>query len=175
MNETIKTLMERRSCRSFKPEQITDVELKIVLDAGMHGPTGANKQTPFFIAVQNKELRDKIRIMNARIAGQPDTADPYYGAPTVILVIARSGEGTPVEDGSLALGNMLNAAYAIGLGGGWVHREREMFESDEGKQILKDLGIEGNYIGVGGMTLGYPAEAGEVKERKADEYYTIVK
>jgi nitroreductase len=154
MNETLKTLMNRRSIRNYKEEQIKDEELKIVLEAGMYAPSGGNQQSALFIVVQDKEVLKKIDAMNAAIIGK-DT-HPYYGAPTVILVLADKTKATPLEDASIALGNMFNAAASIGLGSCWVHRAKQMFESEEGKTLLKEYGIEGDYIGVGACTLGYP-------------------
>lgn len=157
MNETIKALLNRRSVRAFKPEQIKDEELLLVLEAGKYAPSGAGQQSPLFVAVQNKETLAKLSKMNAKVAGT--AGDPFYGAPTVIIVLADKTKVTPVEDASLAMGNMSNAAYALGLGSCWVHREKEMFESEEGKALLAEWGVKGDYLGVGACILGYPAAA----------------
>lgn len=173
MNETIKTLLNRRSVRKFKTDQITDEELNAVLEAGKYAPSGANQQSALLIAVQNKDMIKKITKMNAAVIGK-DT-DPYYGAPTVILVLADKSKVTPVEDGSLALGNMLNTAYSLGLGSVWVHRVKQMFESEEGKSLLKEWGVEGEYIGIGSCALGYPdCEFPKAAPRK-DNYVVMVK
>ncbi len=155
MNETLQTIVNRRSIRKYKEKQIKDEELKVVLEAGMYAPSGANQQSALFIVVQNKETLKKIDAMNAAILGNNDV-HPYYGAPTVILVLADKSKVTPVEDASVALGNMFNAAASVGLGSCWIHREKQMFESEEGKNLLKEWGVEGDYIGVGSCTLGYP-------------------
>lgn len=155
MNETMKTLLERRSVRKFKPQQITDEELKAVLDAGLYAPSGANRQAALFIVVQDRETLKNIAAMNSEVIGK-EGGNPYYDAPTVILVLADKTKSTPVEDASLALGNMFNAAAALGLGSCWVHREKQMFESAEGKALLKAWGVNGDYIGVGSCILGYP-------------------
>lgn len=155
MNETMKTLLNRRSIRKYKPEQITDEELNAVLEAGKYAPSGANQQSALFIAIQDKSVIEKVSKMNAAVMGKTDI-DPYYGAPTVILVFADKSKVTPVEDASLALGNMYNAAYSLGLGSCWVHRTGQMFDTDEGKTLLKDWGVVGDYIGVGSCILGYP-------------------
>ena len=154
MNETIKTLLERRSIRKFKPEQITEDELNLILEAGMYAPSGANQQSAFFVVVQDKETLRKLSAMNAAVWGKD--VDPYYGAPTVILVFADRSKVTPVEDASLALGNMFNAAASLGIGSCWVHRERQMFETADGKDLLMKWGVTGDYIGVGSCILGYP-------------------
>ncbi len=155
MNEIIKALVGRRSVRAFKPDQIKDGELNQVLEAGKYAPSAANQQSALLVVVQNKETLAKLSKMNAKVAGMK--SDPYYGAPTVVLVLAEKSAAAPVEDASLAIGNMSNAAYALGLGSCWIHREKEMFESAEGEAFLKEWGIKGEYIGVGACILGYPA------------------
>lgn len=153
MNETIKTLMERRSIRKFKPAQIKEEELNTILDAGMYAPSGANQQSALFIVIQDKETLKRLSAMNAAVLGK--NIDPYYGAPTLILVFADKSKVTPIEDASLALGNMFNAAASLGIGSCWVHRARQMFETQEGKDLLKKWGVTGDYIGVGSCILGY--------------------
>lgn len=174
MNETMKTLLDRRAIRKYKTEQITDEELNTVLEAGKFSPSGANQQSALFIVVQNKVVRDKITKMNASVMGRGD-GDPYYGAPTVILVLADKSKVTPVEDASLALGNMFNAAYSLGLGTCWVHRTKQMFESEEGKALLKEWGVEGDYIGVGSCTLGYPDCENPKAAPRKDNFVVMVK
>jgi nitroreductase len=154
MNETIKTLLERRSIRKFKPEQIGEKELNAILDAGMYAPSGANQQSALFVVIQDKETLKKLSAMNAAVLGKD--IDPYYDAPTVVLVFADKTKVTPVEDASLAIGNMLNAAASLGVGSCWVHRTKQMFETTEGKDLLRKWGVPGGYIGVGSCILGYP-------------------
>jgi nitroreductase len=166
------TLLNRRSIRKFKPEQITDEELNAVLEAGKYAPSGQNQQSPIFIVVQNKEVIQKLTKMNAAIMGKD--IDPYYGAPTIILVLADKTKVTPVEDGSIAIGNMHNAAHSLGLGACWVNRERQMFESEEGKTLLKKWGVEGAFIGVGSLILGYPdCEQPKAAARKENSVFMI--
>jgi nitroreductase len=154
MNEAIRTLLERRSIRKFKAEQIKEDELNAILEAGMYAPSGANQQSALFVVIQDKETLAKLSAMNAAVLGKD--IDPYYGAPTLILVFADRSKVTPVEDGSLALGNMFNAAASLGIGSCWIHRVRQMFETGEGKELLREWGITGDYIGVGSCILGYP-------------------
>ncbi len=154
MNETLKTLLERRSIRKFKPEQIKEVELNAILEAGMYAPSGANQQSALFVVIQDKETLKKLSAMNAAVLGKD--IDPYYNAPTVILVLADKTKVTPVEDASVALGNMFNAAASLGVGSCWVHRTKQMFETMEGKDLLRKWGVAGDYIGVGSCILGYP-------------------
>lgn len=167
MNETINTLKTRRSCRKFIQDKIpSEAELNEVLEAGIYAPSGMGKQPVKIIAVTNKEMRDKISAENAKIMGV--STDPFYGAPVILIVIADKSSGTYLYDGSLVMGNLLNAAKSVGLGSVWIHRAKQEFESDFGKQILKDLGIEGDYEGIGHVALGYADENGErpAAERK---------
>lgn len=154
MNETIKNLLERRSVRKFKSEQIKDEELELIVKAGQYAPTAKGQQPWLIIAVQNKETRELLTKMNAAVVNA--STDTYYGAPTIILVLAKPDAIAPVADGALALGNMYNAAHALGIGACWINREKEMFASEEGKALLKKWGVTGEYIGVGALSIGYP-------------------
>ena len=167
MNETIKNLIERRSCRKYSTTQIKEEELNSVLKAGEYAPTGMGRQSPIILVLQNKEKVEKLSKLNAKIMGTDK--DPFYGAPTVLIVLADKNIGTYKEDGSLVLGNLMNAAYSIGLGSCWIHRAKEEFETDEGKELLKEWNIPENYVGIGHCVLGYPEEKSEAKPRK--EYY----
>ena len=175
MNEVLKVLEGRRSCRKFKPDMITDEELNAVIKAGTYAPTGMGKQSPIIIAVTNKEVRDKIQKENAKILGRGEDIDPFYGAPVILIVLADKDVFTYKEDGSLVLGNMLNAAESLGLGGIWIHRAKEEFDSDFGKNLLKELGIEGNYEGIGHMALGYRDEDKKNAHPRKDNYVYYVK
>ncbi len=133
----------------------------------MFAPSGANQQSALFVAVQDRETIKKLSAMNAAVLGRE--IDPYYGAPTVILVFADKSKVTPVEDACLALGNMLNAAASVGIGSCWVHRTKQMFESVEGRDLLEKWGATGDLIGVGSCILGYPdVEHPKPAQRKSD-------
>ncbi|MBQ8953102.1 MAG: nitroreductase [Clostridia bacterium] len=159
MNEVLKSLEERRSCRSYKPDPIPQELLDQILEAGTYAATGMGKQSPIMIAVTDKKVRDQLSRMNAAVMGASN--DPFYGAPVVIVVLADRKVGTYVYDGSLVMGNLLNAAHAVSLGSCWIHRAKEEFDSEEGKALLKSLGIEGEYEGIGHCILGY--EDGECR------------
>lgn len=168
MNEVLKCLTQRRSCRSYKPEQIKEEELETILKAGTFAATGMGRQSPKILVLQDAEEIAHLERMNAAIMGNPE-AKPFYGAPTVCIVLAEAGYFTAVEDGSLVIGNMMNAAWSIGIGSCWIHRARQEFDSEEGKALLKKWGIEGDYIGVGHCILGYPTgEYRPTAERKSD-------
>ena len=167
MNETIKTLIERRSCKKFKTEQIKKEELDIILQAGMNAPTGKGMQSPIILVLQDKEKIEKLREINKKILGRD--VDPFYNAPTVLVVMADKNMFTYVEDGSLVLGNMMNAAFSLGVGSCWIHRAKEEFETPEGKALLKEWNIPENYEGIGHCILGYAdMEYPEPKPRKKD-------
>ena len=174
MKETLQDLINRRSVNKYKPEQITDEELIQVLEAGMNAPSGGNKQTAIFIVVQNREWIDKLCVLNAKIAGAPDGWDVFYGAPTLIVVAAARGDNA-VKDGSLAIGNMLNAAFALGLGGRWINRAEGMLEAELGKELLKEAGYEGDYVGVGNVILGYPDGGFPAPIEHKKDYYKFVR
>lgn len=169
MNEALKAIYDRRSIRKYKSEQISSEELDAVLKAGMCAPTGMNMQSPIIIVVQNSEDVAYLSRLNAKVRNS--TSDPFYGAPTVLVVLAEADSSFAVQDGSLVMGNLMNAASAIGLGSCWINRAKEVFESEEGKALLKKWGVEGSYIGVGNCILGYADEAPEMKPRKANYVY----
>ena len=173
MNETLKTLTERRSCRSYKPDPVPAEVLDQILEAGTYAATGMGKQSPIMIAVTDKETRDRLSRMNAAVMGA--SSDPFYGAPNLIIVLADRSVGTYLYDGSLVMGNLMNAAHALGIASCWIHRAKEEFDSEEGKALLKSLGIEGNYEGIGHCILGYAAdaEAKPAAPRKPDWIYRI--
>lgn len=175
MKETVIDIKNRRSVKEFRPEQITDAELTAVLEAGMNAPSGGNRQSPIFIAVQNPEWIKRLCRLNAEIAGAPEGYDVFYGAPTIILVLARKDVGNPVEDGSLCLGNMFNAAYAMGLGSRWINRIRETFETELGRELLNEAGYDGDYIGVGSCILGYPLNGFPEPIERKNDYYKIIR
>ncbi len=172
MNETVKNLMERRSCRKFKPDAIPEEILDHILEAGTYAATGMGKQSPLMIAVTDRSLRDKLSRMNAAVMGTDN--DPFYGAPAVIVVLADRSVGTFLYDGSLVMGNLMNAAHALGIGSCWIHRAKEEFESEEGRAILRSLGIEGDYEGIGHCILGYPdGPCGPAAPRKDPYIYRV--
>lgn len=153
MKETIQDLLSRRSIRAYKKEQIKQEELETVLKCGTYAPTAMGKQSPLMIAVQDEKTIAKLSKMNAAVAGSD--SDPFYGAPTAVLVFAQTGNPNSVQDASLVMGNMLNAAHAIGLGSCWINRCHEMFEKEDGRALLKEWGVDDGYTGVGVCILGY--------------------
>ena len=170
--ETLTTLKTRRSCRAYKAEHVEEEKLNAIIEAGTYAPTGMGKQSPIILVIKDQEIRNKLAKLNAAAMGME--IDPFYGAPELIVVLADKTMPTYLYDGSLVMGNMLNAAADLGVASCWVHRAKEEFESEEGKAILKKLGIEGDYEGIGNLILGYAAKpAGEAAPRKANYVYRV--
>ena len=172
MNESIKNLLERRSIRAYKKELVPKETLDTILEAGEYSPSGMGQQSTLMVVTQDPELVARLSKMNAAVMGS--TSDPFYGAPTVIIVFSNSKMGTCVENGSLVMGNLMNAAHALGVDSCWIHRARETFDSEAGKALLKQWGIPETYRGVGFCILGYAAgELPQPKPRKDDQILWI--
>lgn len=163
MNEALNLLFERASTRSFRPDPVEKEKLDLIVKAGCKAPSGMNLQTPLFLVATKPETVKKLSALNAAVMGSKD--DPFYGAPAVIAVLVRK-ECCWQYDGSLAMGNMLNAAYSLGIGSCWIHRCKQVFESAEGKEILASLGITDDVEGVGFCILGYAESQPAAKEIK---------
>ena len=174
MNETLKVLETRRSCRSFKPDMVKEEDLKAVLRAGTYAATGMGKQSPLIIAVTDKKTRDEISEANRKIGGWDEGFDPFYGAPVILIVLAKKDVVTHVYDGSLVMGNLMNAAESLGLASIWIHRAKEEVDSEFGKNLLKKLGIEGNFEGIGHCALGYAAEPSKAAAARKENYVYYV-
>ena len=170
--DAIKNLTERRSIRSYSDRPIEKEVLAEILRVGSYAPTGMNKQSPIMIAITNKEMRDRLAKLNAQVMGSD--RDPFYGAPVVVVVLADKNVRTYVYDGSLVMGNLMNAAHALGVGSCWIHRAKEVFDSPEGKEILKELGIEGEYEGIGNCILGYTEGEYPVTRARKENYIYMV-
>lgn len=155
MNEVIKAMKERRSIRKFKAEMPSKADLEQIVEAGLYAANGRGRQAVITIAVTDKELRDKLSAVNNEIMGGPEGNDPFYGAPAILIVLANKEMPTAPYDGSLVMGNLMLAAHSLGLGSMWIHRAKEEFEMPEYQKLLKDLGIEGEWEGIGHCAVGY--------------------
>lgn len=168
MNDVLKAMKERRSIRKFKPDMPARADLEQIIEAGLYAASGKGQQPTVTVAVTNRELRDRLSAVNCRIGGWQEGFDPFYGAPAILIVLANRDRPTYVYDGSLVMGNMMLAAHSLGLGGIWIHRAREEFELPEYRQVLKGLGIEGEWEGIGHCAVGYiegdPPEAAKRKD-----------
>lgn len=172
MKDAMEVLLTRRSIRNFNDKSIPEDVLNKILEAGTYAPTAMGMQKPIIIAITDKKVRDEVSRENAKIMGR-EGVDPFYGAP-VILLVAVENYPNAVYDGSCVMDNLLNAAWAMGVGSCWIHRAKEELESDFGKKLLKSLGIVGDYIGVGHAALGYfDGEPPLPKPRKENYIYRI--
>lgn len=172
MNDTIRNIKSRRSVKKYKNDNVSDDLINEIVSVGTCAPSGMNRQSPIIIKVTNKEVRDKLSRLNAKILGN-ENIDPFYNAPVVLVVLADKNISTYLYDGSLVIGNMLLAAHSLGLGACWIHRAKEMFESDDGKEILSSLGIGDNYEGIGNCIIGYPDEERNAPLIKDNYVYEI--
>lgn len=170
--EFLDMLLTRRSVRAYKPDPVPTALLEEVLRAGTYAPTGGGRQSPVLVAVTDKATRDEISRLNAAVMGK-DT-DPYYGAPVLVLALADPASSTWVEDASCALENMMLAAHALGLGSVWVHREREIFDSEAGKALLRAWGLPETLRGVGSIALGYASGPAPAPAPRKDGYIVRV-
>lgn len=170
--DAMQNLLTRRSVRKYKPDMVPQEKLDKILEAGTYAATGMGRQSPIILAVTDKAMRDRLSKMNAAIMGVD--SDPFYGAPVVLVVLADKNVPTYIYDGSLVMGNLMNAAHAEGIASCWIHRAKEEFNSPEGKKILQDLGITGDYEGIGHCILGY-ADGDEpaAKPRKENYVYSV--
>lgn len=172
MNEVLNCLKTRRSIRAYEQRQVPEDVLMQILKAGTYAPTAMNRQTPVMVVLRKKEDIEALEAMNAEVMGRPGS-HPFYGAPTVVIVLADASFGTWVDDGALVMGNLMNAAHALGVGSCWINRAREEFDSPEGKKLLEKWGLPTTLRGVGHCILGYAKETPEPKKRK-DDYIVFV-
>ena len=168
MNEVLKAIQARRSCRKYQDRQVSEAELQQILEAGTWAASGKGSQCATMVVVQDPETRAQLQKMNAAILGS--SGDPFYGAPTVVVVLADPERNTCVEDGSLVMGNLMLAASTLGVGSCWIHRAREEFDSPEGKALLRKWGLPERLIGVGHCILGYPADAPAAPKPRKENY-----
>ena len=169
--EALEALLTRRSVRSYEARMPEQELIDKVMEAGLYAASGKNMQTAIIVEVTNKEVRDRLSVINGEILGV--TSDPFYGAPVVLAVLADKSSPNHVYDGALMMGNLMNAAHAVGLGSCWINRAKEIFEREEGKQMLREWGVEGDYEGIGFCILGYTAKKGKTAPRKANRIFYV--
>ena len=155
MSDVLNKMKSRRRIRKFKPDMVPQEILDQIIEAGLYAASGMGQQSPIIIQVTKKELRDEISKMNCEIGGWKEGFDPFYGAPAMLIVLAKKERPTYVYDGSLVMGNLMLAAHELGIGSCWIHRAKEEFESDWGRNLLRSLGVNGDYEGIGHCALGY--------------------
>jgi len=155
MNDIIRAMKERRSIRRFKSDMPSKEDLAQIAEAGLYAASARGQQKAIIVAVTDKELRDRLSKANCRIGGWGEDFDPFYGAPAILIVLAEKDWPNRVYDGSLVMGNLMLAAHSLGLGSIWIHRAKEEFEQEEWKQLLTDLGVQGEWEGIGHCAVGY--------------------
>lgn len=174
MNEIIKAMESRRSIRKFKPDLPDCTQIDEIIEAGLYAANGMGKQATKIICITNKKIRDELSDMNRRIGGWKEGFDPFYGAPVVLVVLGQKDWVNHVYDGSLVMGNLMLAAHSLGYGSCWIHRAKEEFETEYGKELLKKLGIEGEWEGIGHCVIGYPdGPEPKAAKRKEDRVYYV--
>lgn len=174
MNEVIDAMKKRRSVRKFKSDMLPKSDIEQIIEAGLYAASGKNMQSAKIIAITDKTLRDEISVLNCKIGGWDEGFDPFYNAPVILLVIADKSFPTSIYDGSLVMGNLMLAAHSLGLGSIWIHRAKEECETPEIKKLLADLGIEGEWEGIGHCAVGYAdVDTSKILERKPDRVYWV--
>ncbi|MCR5372989.1 MAG: nitroreductase [Solobacterium sp.] len=167
----LEAIRTRRSVRKYTDKPVPAETLKEIAEAGIWAASGMNTQGPIVLIVTDKAVRDRLSELNAAVMGRP--GDPFYGAPYVLVALAPKENPIHVYDGSLVMGNMMLAAHELGLGSCWIHRAKEVFDTEEGKAFLKKAGVEGEYEGIGNLIVGYAAEEPADKERKPGRIFTL--
>ncbi len=175
-NETIKNIIERRSIRKFKQTKVDDEILELICKAGTYAPTGMNRQEPTIVLVKNKDVIKDLSKLNAKYlwSGHPEHADPFYGAPYIAVVFSNKNTDSFIQDGSLVLGNMMNAAHSLGIGSCWINRAKEMFEDENGKKYIEQWNLTKDDIGIGICILGYPDMPNPTAPPRKKDYIKIV-
>ena len=172
MNRTINDILQRRSIKKYNDRKVSEEDLDTILECGLYAPSGSNKQSAIMWAIEDKELIRKLEMMNAKVVGNdPERSHNFYGASVIIIVLADQKASTNVYDGSLVMANLMLAAKALGIGSCWINRSKQMFETQEGKALLEEHGIEGDYEGIGICLLGYYDEEPSAKPRRENRIF----
>lgn len=184
MNEAINTLLNRRSIRVFKEEQLKENKLMTILEAGQFAPSAMNEQCWHFTVVQNKEILNKINaVCKAMMQGMGgamgeraklDSFSVFYNAPTFIIVSGDEKAIAPQIDCSIAMQNMFLAAEAQGIGSCWIHAVTNLSKSEAGKALIKELQIPEGFNIYSAGAFGYKAKEGSAAPRK-ENTITILK
>lgn len=158
MNETIKNLVKRRSVRNYMDKQIEHSDLELILEAGTYAPSAMGRQAAIMVVVQDRDIIERMEKINAAVMNKPEDK-PFYGAPTVIVVFADTRlTNNGIQDGSLVMGNIMNAAFSLGIDSCWINRATESFFTDEGKELMEKWGLDSNYLAVANCILGYKTD-----------------
>lgn len=172
MSDLNNAIRNRRSVRKYTEERVSQDKIDQIIEAGLWAASGMGKQAPVILQIDDRETRNQISKLNAAVMNS--TGDPFYGAPQVLIVLADRNVRTYVYDGALTMGNMMLKAYDLGVSSCWIHRAKEVFETEEGKKILEKAGIKGDYEGIGNLIIGYAdGELPAPKERAGSRVFKI--
>ncbi len=172
MSDLNTAIKNRRSVRKYTEEKVSQDKVDQIIEAGLWAASGMGRQAPVILQIDDRETRDLVSKLNAAVMNS--TSDPFYGAPQVLVVLADRNVRTYLYDGALTMGNMMLKAYDLGVSSCWIHRAKEVFDSEEGKQILEKAGIKGDYEGIGNLIIGYAdGEIPAPKDRVPGRVYKI--
>ncbi|MBQ9273594.1 MAG: nitroreductase [Succinivibrio sp.] len=173
-NVMLQGLLRRRSVRKYSTREVEQEKIDAVIEAGLYAPSGMGRQSAIIVECRDPKLKEMLVEENRRIGGFAAGMDPFYGAPVLLIVLADRNNPNHVCDGALALGNMLNAAYALDLGSCWINRAAQEFELPQYREYLRKAGIGDEYIGIGHCILGYPeGELPKPAARRPGRVYRI--
>ncbi|RJU39111.1 MULTISPECIES: nitroreductase [Acidaminococcus] len=175
MNEVLTALKTRRSIRKFRPDPVPQALLDEIMEAGLYAANGMDRQKTIILCLTDPDVIARLSRANAQIAGYKEGTDPFYGAPAVLVVLSPKEVPTALYDGSLVLGNLMTAAHALGLGSCWIHRAYEEFKQPVWQEFLRQLGLKGDYIGIGHCVIGYPDEHPEASPRRSGRIFYVGK
>lgn len=152
MNETIRTILKRRSVRAYKPDQVDEGSLELILEAGRYAPSAMNQQPWHFTVIQNRLLLEKLEaackivfmesdVEALRNIARRDDFSVFYHAPALVIVTGDSTALAPQYDCTLAMQNMMLAAASLDIGSCWMHSIMMFHATEKGKAVFRDLGI----------------------------------
>ena len=172
--EALECMLTRKSVKKYKSDPVPKELLEKIIQAGLNAPSGLNKQAAVILAVTDRQVRDELSKLNA---GKDPffRADPFYGAPVVLVVLADKSVPTYLYDGSLVMENLQLAAHALGLGACWIHTAKQVSETEAGKKILEVANINGEYEGIGFCVLGIPDDIPQKELQRKSNYVYYLK
>ncbi|MGM9927879.1 MAG: nitroreductase family protein [Bacillus sp. (in: firmicutes)] len=171
MNETINTIMNRRSIRQYKSQQIEEDQLNTILKTGMYAPNPVNRQSSFLMVLQKEKLINELVSITKEVTGKDK--NPYHDAPTIVFVYVKEDNKEAIKSACLAIENMFLAAASLGIGSCWVNSQK-LFASEKGKEFKKKLRIDEEYEIVASFVLGYPDLELPKPAPHKEYYYTII-
>lgn len=161
MNETIKTILSRRSTRDFSDKPISAADLDLLIQAALHAPTAMNRQTfQFTVLTQKKDIEELAEVMGKALGREG--YDMYK--PTALII--TSNDRTSLygrDDNACALQNIFLAAHSLGIGSVWINQLRDICDEPDVRRLLDRYEIPESHVVYGMAALGY-SQSGEYKE-----------